>query len=410
MQPYAGHISSLLNRTHPSTADIDINSRIKAHKLILAARSPYFEKEFARAPKAGSWELPDDVPLQIIKIALRWLYLCELPTENGESGAVQLTTNSLNAIDNICEQLEIPGLRQAVRDGRNRRFAQKRRTEEFVRCRAQMEEWFAKNLLRHKMVIDRRKADDISWPRSNAIFADVLLRADGDAEEDAKDNEGDEAAPELSSIPIGPLRLRRQSSSRKGARLAQSTVFPAHRAMLIRSEFFLAMYSSSFKEAQNTECLQIVPVNCTPEVLEAVLKYLYTDQVDFAPAIALDVLMTADQLLIEPLKVKAAVIVSTLARIENPVQSCNSVQNETQGEDGQFVTDDAGCFNIYDVIQVAWLCRVRRLEEFGARHLALHLEDYIDQNEFAQLIRDSASRIENRQETDSIELLDEYGH
>ena len=409
MQLYARHISSLLGRTHPPTADIEINSRIKAHKLILAARSPYFQTEFARAPEAKSLELPDDDLLRTTTTALRWLYLCELPIEKGESGAVQLTAKSLTAIDNISEQLEIPGLQQTVRGGRNRRFAQKQRTEEFIRCRAQMEEWFAKNLLRHKVVVDRRKVDDISWPRSNAIFADVLLRADEDAEDDAKDSEGDDSAPELSSIPIGPLRLRQQSSSRT-ERLVQSIVFPAHRAMLIRSEFFLAMYSSSFKEAQNTECLQVVPVGCTPEVLEAVLKYLYTDQVDFAPAIALDVLMAADQLLIEPLKVKAAVIVSTLARIESPVQSSSPVQNEARGEDEQFIVDDAGCFNIYDVIRVAWLCRVRRLEEFGARHLALHLEDYIDQDEFAQLIRDSASRIENRQETDSIEVLDEYGY
>jgi len=40
--------------------------------------------------------------------------------------------------------------------------------------------------------------------------------------------------------------------------------------------------------------------------------------------------------------------------------------------------------------------------------LAYRLEDYIDEEDFEELIKESASRIEKRQETDSIELLDEY--
>jgi len=35
------------------------------------------------------------------------------------------------------------------------------------------------------------------------------------------------------------------------------------------------------------------------------------------------------------------------------------------------------------------------------------LEDYIDEPEFEELIQESASRIQKRQETDTIELLDE---
>jgi len=64
--------------------------------------------------------------------------------------------------------------------------------------------------------------------------------------------------------------------------------------------------------------------------------------------------------------------------------------------------------NVYDVIRAGWMTRVQRLEEFSARYLAYRLEDYIDEEEFEELIKESASRIEKRQETDSIELLDEY--
>ena len=53
------------------------------------------------------------------------------------------------------------------------------------------------------------------------------------------------------------------------------------------------------------------------------------------------------------------------------------------------------------------MTRVPRLEEFGARYLASRLEYYIEEEEFSDLIRESASRIQKRQETDSIELLDD---
>jgi ankyrin repeat/BTB/POZ domain-containing protein 1 len=69
--------------------------------------------------------------------------------------------------------------------------------------------------------------------------------------------------------------------------------------------------------------------------------------------------------------------------------------------------NDDEMVNIYDVTRAAWDTRVQRLEEFAARYLAYRLELYIDEEDFADLIRESATRITTRQETDSIELLDD---
>ncbi len=171
-------------------------------------------------------------------------------------------------------------------------------------------------------------------------------------------------------------------------------MFPVHRAMLLRSEFFLAMFSSSFKEAQPSEYLQVVPVDCTPAVLEVLLTFLYTEKADIPLDIAIAVLFLADGFMVEKLKAKAAVVISTLgsgiAFHQGPAE------------------DETEPVNIYDVLRAGWLTRVHRLEEFAARYLANRLEYYIDEEEFAEVIRESASRITKRQETDSIELLDEY--
>lgn len=165
--------------------------------------------------------------------------------------------------------------------------------------------------------------------------------------------------------------------------------------MLIRSEFFLTMFSSSFREAQTTDHLQIVPIDCSPDVLEVILTYLYTERADFPLDIAVDVLFAADLLLIEKLKVKAAVVISTLGNGTMPQPSLHDAEQEE-------------AIDIYDVIRAGWLTRVPRLEEFGARYFAYRLEYYIDEDDFADLIKESAARIKGRQETDSIELLDEY--
>jgi ankyrin repeat and BTB/POZ domain-containing protein 1 len=165
--------------------------------------------------------------------------------------------------------------------------------------------------------------------------------------------------------------------------------------MLIRSEFFLTMFSSSFKEAQSTAHLQIISIDCSPTVLEIILTFLYTERADFPLDLAVDVLFAADLLFLEKVKAKAAVVISTLGN--GTATAMPSLENP---KDDEFL-------DIYEILRAAWLTRVQRLEEFAARYIAYRLEAYIDEPEFAEIVKESASRISARQETDSIELLDD---
>ncbi|KAL8953047.1 MAG: hypothetical protein Q9222_001097 [Ikaeria aurantiellina] len=167
------------------------------------------------------------------------------------------------------------------------------------------------------------------------------------------------------------------------------------------------MFSSSFREAQKTPHLQVIPIDCSPSVLETVLAFLYTERADFGLDIAIDVLFAADLLLIERLKQKAAVVISTLGNGTMAPASASSDMQIVEGTERPDETVVEEVINIYDVVRAGWLTRVRRLEEFGARYLAYRLETYIDESEFAELVRESAGRIRGRQETDSIELVDD---
>jgi ankyrin repeat and BTB/POZ domain-containing protein 1 len=311
--------------------------------------------------------------------------------------------NVFKGIDKISKQLEIESLWKGILGSSDRRIARQWHQDEVTLGRDQLEAWYRDNVLKHKIEVDTSKASDVKWTRDNAIFADVLLRADEDAEEDEV---SDEILPimngmhilRLNGIPVGPVESKQTP---KAERRRKSVLFPVHRAMIIRSEYFLTMFSSQFQEAQVTPYLHIVPVDCSPEVLEVVLNFLYTEKAEFPLDIAVDVLYAADMLFIDKLKTKAAVVISTLGdgRGSTLVDRTHHQNVEEEAE--------VEPINVYEVIRAAWLTRVQRLEEFAARYLANRLEDYIDEPEFEELIKESASRISRREETDTIELLDE---
>ncbi|KAJ5742714.1 uncharacterized protein N7511_011115 [Penicillium nucicola] len=397
LQPLAAHITSLLTRESPVTTDIVVTASdqsLHLHKFILAARSPYFHGKLAAAPESATWKLPSTIPPEAFGAAIKYLYFGEAPRDLRSGPGTGFTESETFAgVDKVSKYLEIHSLLDSILDSGDKRRARQRRTDEISKGRDQMEQWFQTNVLGNKMEVETSKVNDVKWDHNNTIFADVLLRADELPEE-----EEDEAEPQVSngtpsSIPIGPTAV----ADEKTGQGSKSVVFPCHRAMLLRSEFFQTMFTSAFREAHFKEHLTIIDIDCSPEVLEIILTFLYTERADFPLEIAVDVLFAADMLFIEKLKTKAAVVISTLG-------SAGMSQAEAAKTRGTTDEDD---IDIYSIVRAAWLTRVQRLEEFAARYLAYRLEAHIDSPEFAELIQESASRIKARQETDSIEMLDD---
>ncbi|KAF2268129.1 hypothetical protein CC78DRAFT_613345 [Lojkania enalia] len=416
LQPLAAHITSLLNRQTPKTSDITLVSYDQSfhlHKFVLAARSPYFARKLAAAPPTTSFKLPQTVPTESLGLTLQYLYFQEVSLKTatfGLSDEEELAV--LKGINKISGQLEIERLFETITEVSDRRLLRQQRAEELTRGRYQLEQWFKDNVLQHKMVIDTDKVDNIKWDRDNTLYADVLLRAD-EIEMCFAESEGSNASPSpsesstppsstvqstlgrLNSIPIGHIRTRSPSCTRAPRR---STLYPAHRAMLLRSEYFLTMFNSPFREAQETPHLQIITLDCSPAVLEIILTFLYTERAEFGLDIAIDVLFAADQLFIERLKQRAAQIISALG---------NGSTSLVEAENPRGETDEEEVVDIYEVLRAGWDTRVQRLEEFAARYIAYRLEHYIDEAEFVELVKESAKRVKGRQETDTIELVDD---
>lgn len=409
LQPFAAHITSLLTRDTPKTSDIVVTIAgevFHLHKFILSSRSPYFLRLLGITPATMTWKFPSMIPPQAFGIAMKQIYLGEIPVDvGGGLGARFSDDEILKGVDQIRKQLEIKSLCDGRLDEVDRRLARQRRADEVEKGRNQLEAWFRGNVLKQKIPTDVARANNVKWDRDNAIFADVLLRADEPDDEPDPSTIKNLVQPKgdsdsiLKGIPIGPPLQTSRSPSRS-PKPRKCILFPAHQAMLLRSDYFRIMFSSAFREAQTSQYLHIIPIDCSPDVLEVVLTFLYTNKSNIPLDIAIDVLLAADLLLIDRLKMETAIVLSTLGNGVPPKKSLQQVATKPEPEDE--------VINIYEVVRAGWLTRVPRLEEFAARYLAYRLESYIDEPEFAELIQESASKIKGRQDTDSIELLDEY--
>ncbi|OAL35537.1 hypothetical protein AYO20_05156 [Fonsecaea nubica] len=415
LQPLASHLISLLSRDHPKTHDITVvtpTESFRLHKFVLSARSPYFKSKLSQSPDTKLWKPAPTIPPQSFAIALKHLYLGEVPRDLGGGPGTGFTDSEILAgVDRISKHLEIHNLSQLILDSNDRRLARQRRQDEVQRGRDQLEQWFRENVLKHAIEVDISRADDVKWDRDNGIFADVLLRADEDEDEEEiapeRQPQQSQSATNALGIPIDQRSNTSRSPSRS-RKPRKSKIYPCHKAMLIRSEYFTTMFESSFREAQDTPHLQIVPIDCSPEVLEIILTFLYAEKADFGLDVAVDVLFAADMLFLEKVKAKAALVISSLGS-GNAMAMPTAISPELATENGTSATPPEGeeDLDIYEILRAAWFTRVQRLEEFAARYIAYRLESYIDDPDFAELVKESASRISARQETDSIELLDD---
>ncbi|KAM0253278.1 hypothetical protein ACHAQJ_007374 [Trichoderma viride] len=406
---WSSHISTLLGRPAPQTTDISLDAETRSfnlHKFLLASRTPYFRRKLQAAPETASFKLSSTIPVEAFQIAVRYIYLGDVPKDLAPPGSTATEEEVAKGLDKISKLLEIEQLWEAILVGNDRRLARQRYEDEVVRAMNQIGEFFQQSVVAHKMVVDTDRVDEVRWRYDNSIFADVLLRAD---EPDVTDEEVDEPVDSTSNgynsagIPVGPSQT--PNGAKKKTR--KSVLYPTHKAMLIRSEYFDKMFSGDFVESKKSEHLHVVTVDCTPAVLELILSFLYTENATCPLEHALDLLYAADMLFLDSLKNKAAIAISTLGSGSTNALVDRTHNGDAEGEEDGDDMVEVEPINIYDVIHAAWDLRVQRLEEFAARYLAHRLEYYIDEPDFHELIRESAERILKREETDTIELLDD---
>ncbi|CCE64733.1 hypothetical protein TPHA_0I02290 [Tetrapisispora phaffii CBS 4417] len=170
--------------------------------------------------------------------------------------------------------------------------------------------------------------------------------------------------------------------------------YPCHIAMISRCHYFEMMFALPmsennqyyFKTKLNFQDNKTMPIlafpQCNFDVFETIIKYFYCDDANIPWSCALDTLKVADFLMDDRLKSMAAVSV-------------------TQSEEILKI------HSIYDILYTAWNARIERLEHYVAKIFADNLNYYHSMPEFYDAILMSSNRISERQDTDTIELVDD---
>ncbi|KAL0054628.1 hypothetical protein WJX82_000172 [Trebouxia sp. C0006] len=157
-----------------------------------------------------------------------------------------------------------------------------------------------------------------------------------------------------------------------------------HRSFMSRrSDYFSTMLGSNFQEGSTAseDILEIQVADVQPEVLYAALRWVYTDRVDadMSAERLLQVMQYADRALMEGLKGRCAMLLHP------------------------HVTQHSALL----LLQQALAMDSDRLADTCVRCIAQHLLSLARDPLFNQLVRDSAESVQNREDVDSVPIIDD---
>ncbi|QPG77347.1 hypothetical protein FOA43_004758 [Brettanomyces nanus] len=398
-QPFASHISAMLLKPKFITSDMLLRlpggDSISVHKFMLIAMSDFFK---------GSIE---DL---VCKSGLMNLLTTTISNEGDDSSwrfivdyiylvpKLELESVDIENLVSLARLVGLPDLATASqRIMKQKTITEQLRVKNEVQrqmceiARGKMKKFVCSEVIEKKLLIDKEQDTD-----------DRLYALDAISGEQKKSLVKDNGADIILCADIGD----------------KYAYYPAHRAILAKSEYFDTLFQSSFAEMSvfgncTLDDLGIIdlqsllddpdsiPVVSLPisafndneklldisqrnlHLIEILLCFLYCDYAEIPPDMAIDMIILADSLFIERLKTLAAI---TITRLKKDY-------------------DEAANISLYDIIRVAWQTRMQRLETEVAIIFSMDLPKYVSDPEFEKIVLESAERIQYREDYDTIELI-----
>ncbi|XP_059142453.1 ankyrin repeat and BTB/POZ domain-containing protein 1-like isoform X2 [Physella acuta] len=186
----------------------------------------------------------------------------------------------------------------------------------------------------------------------------------------------------LSSWVLGELPFDPESLSYADVCfVVEEQKFMCHKAFFCgRSDYFKALLEDHFGENKCSENVPIIYLHqVAADIFIRILTYIYSDSCELSPGVVCDVLMAADMYLLAGLK-----------------RQC-----------GTSMMDFVEEANVVSIIRTSRLFGLPRLESHCAQFIANHLSKIIVQEDFHQLVLEDAGNVQAREETDSIDIVDE---
>jgi len=162
----------------------------------------------------------------------------------------------------------------------------------------------------------------------------------------------------------------------------EDKLFKCHKAFFCgRSDYFRALIDDHFLEAQNQiNGIQVFELyDISVHTFMAIVSYIYQNHVQFDFENAYELIVMSDVYLLPGLKRQCANYV------------------------GQHLTPN----NVISILMTSRLMQLTKLERICIEYMAQNLEKVIDSKELKDLIIKDAEEVRQRQETDSIDIIDE---
>jgi hypothetical protein len=343
LQPFAAHLSSLYRGTAPFDAS-DLCFRANEYSRQIHRFVLAARSKYFAEQLQGKWQGKKTIDLSDEDTAAFDLVLKWIYVDQADS---HLTPDEMRHLLTLADRLQIPEVADYFLDDtvdkRERRATQTRKAQD------DMEVFVKEAVVRNAWDLDEPLGKAAAEARERLASSNTY----GDA---------------LLAVPLDQRRTR---------------VYPVARSELIKSDFFLTSFTSGFAESSDAVPYFTLDVNC--QVAEIVLQFLYVDRADIPRHLALEVLETASYLLMDKDR-----SLKSLAAI--------SVTNSPE------LPENA---DVYSILKTAWLTETPRLEQYAAKHIANNFDDYLSKAAFRDIVQESAARISDRQDTDTIELVDD---
>uniref|UniRef100_A0A0B7A6G1 BTB domain-containing protein n=1 Tax=Arion vulgaris TaxID=1028688 RepID=A0A0B7A6G1_9EUPU len=157
--------------------------------------------------------------------------------------------------------------------------------------------------------------------------------------------------------------------------------FMCHKAFFCgRSDYFKAMLENHFGENKHSGDVPVVYLHdISLDIFVQICTYIYSDSCELNPDTVNEVLMFADMFLLPGLK-----------------RLC-----------GASMIHYVDLYNVVSMIRTSRLFHLPRLETHCAEFIANNLTKVIKMEDFKELVLEDASNIKGREETDTIDIIDE---
>ncbi|XP_065573023.1 ankyrin repeat and BTB/POZ domain-containing protein 1-like isoform X2 [Artemia franciscana] len=245
------------------------------------------------------------------------------------------------------------------------------------------------NDLRHELEEAVKKVDSFACTKPGTKVTTVLVEKPALSSELQQDLGvlAEQALPsELSDWIVGselPLMPSVPSTFVDVCFFVQGHRFMCHRVFFSgRSEYFRALLSDHFNESLQDYSQGIMYINLhdvEAKVFACIVHYIYENSVQFTEEIVYDVLCAADVYLLPGLKKLCGHFLATV------------------------VNDEC----VVPLIRTARIFQLPRLENQCTEFLAKNLTTMVNNEDFRSLIVEDAKALKDRQETDTIEVLDD---